>query len=640
MKKLFILAIAVISFNLNAQTKAGVSYKNYFTEASSSFSVNNFPKALEKFKAAYQVDSGNSNINYLLGVCYLHTPMQKAEAETYLERAVKSISPAYKNNDPNEKSAPPIAHFYYGQALHINYSFNGATQQYNYFSKYIPVQDIKLTKMLEKERAITAYAKEMVTAPLTIQILNLGDSINSKFPEYNPVLSADEKMLIYTTKRPNTTGGLKDAAGFYNDDIVVSYKNDNGTWSSPRSISPDINTNGQEACVNLTPDGQTLLIYKNGTGGTNGNIYYSTFDGKGWSVLKDFGPEVNTQYKESHACLSADGNLLFVVSNRPGGFGGKDIYRFVKLPNGKWSKAVNLGPTINTEYDEDGAFLHPDGRTFYFTSKGNITMGGLDIKFTTLNDEYKPGDVSNIGYPINTTDDDAVFFVTSPDSKRSYISSAKPEGLGEKDIYMITMPEAKERPLALFKGRIIAAAGERLPEHILIVVTDKETGEIIGNYRPKSANGSFSTILPPGREYNFSYVSDGNEFYNEDVFVTKDLTYQEIKREVSLEPVAIVGKIKARQNGIILNVIVFDNSKNKKTIPGAKITINENGGGSENFNCNDKGRYDGIILLPEKKYTLIAEADGKKSILNHINITGIKEGKVINHLLYMSVEKN
>jgi len=638
MRKLFAVALLVIAvnFNVKSQIKAGGTYKEYFLEGSYLLLEDNYPMAQDNFQAAYDLDSSSANINYMLGLCYLHSSTQKASAERYLANSIQKVSRTYKTDDHTEKSAPPLAHFYYGKALHINYKFDKATEQYDNFAKYVSAKDKDWKKMLDKEKITCAYAKEWVSAPINVQITNLGDSINSQYPDYSPVLSADERMLIYTTRRPNTTGGLKDITGFYNEDVVASYKDEKGNWSSPHPISANINTGGMEASINLTPDGQTLILYKDGGDGMGGNIYYSTYDGKDWSLLKEFGSDVNTKHWESHACLNHDGNILFFVSDRPGGFGGRDIYRCVKLPNGKWSKALNMGPSINTEYDEDGAFMHPDGITFFFASKGHKSMGGFDIMYATLTEENKFTDVANIGFPINTTDDD-VFYVTSPDGKRGYFSSFKEGGSGEKDIYLVSIPEAKEKPLALFKGQIIPAAGEKLPDDMLINVTDKQTGEIIGIYRPKIVNGTFSTILPPGREYNFSYqTGDGEEFYNEDVFVTNELSYQEIKREVNLEPVKLLGKIRAKQKAIILNAVVFNNSKEKKNIPAAKLTLTEADGSLKNFDANEKGRYDGIELQPEKKYTLFAEVDGKKSLVGEISTVGVKSGKVINQLVYMT----
>lgn len=635
MRKLFACVLLIIAFNSKAQVKAGGSYKEYFQEGSYLLLEDNYSVAQENFDAAYQIDSSSANINYLLGICYLHSPTQKTKAEYFLANAVTQISREYKNDNHLEKAAPPLAHYYYGQALHINYKFDEAIVQFDNFAKFVSAKDKEWKKMLDKQKEECLYAKDLVAAPLNIMITNLGDSINSQYPDYSPVLSADERMLIFTTRRPSTTGGLKDMNGVFNEDVVVSYKDEMGNWSSPQPVSANINSSGMEASINLTPDGQTLIIYKDGGDGMGGNIYYSNFDGKDWSTLKEFGSDVNTKYWESHACLSTDGNLLFFVSDRPGGIGGRDIYRCVKLPNGKWSKALNMGPTINTEYDEDGAFIHPDGRTFFFASKGHKTMGGFDIMFATLSEDNKFTDVSNILYPINTTDDD-IYYIASPDGKRGYFSSAKEGGAGEKDIYMISLPEAREKPLALFKGQIVPAEGEKLPDELMIIVHDKQTGEVIGTYRPKN-NGTFATILPPGREYNFSYQAPiGEEFYNEDIYVTSDLSYTEIKREVNLEPVKLLGKVRAKQKAIILNALVFDNSKNKKIIPGAKLTLQEEGGATQNFDVNANGKYEGIELSVDKKYTMYAEVDGKKSVVSEINTNGVKSGKVINQVVYMT----
>jgi len=638
MRSAYTLICISLSFILLSQNKPA-TYKDYFQEGSYLLLENNLLRAQDNFEIAYKIDSSSANINYMLGICYLSSALQKSKAEYHLAKAIKNISKTYRTDNADEKAAPPLSLFYYSQALHINYKFDEAMAQSEEFKKYIDPKDKEWQKMMEKQRMASVIAKTMVANPINVQITNMGEDINSQYPEYSAVLSADERMIIYTTRRPNTTGGQKTDDDRYYEDIVVSYKDDNDRWSKPVSLSSNINTPGHEASVNLSPDGQTLIVFKNDINSTtpegDGNIYYSTFDGKDWSPLKDFGSNVNTPYWEDHACLSTDGNVLFFSSERPGGYGGKDIYRCIKLPNGKWSKALNMGPVINTEYDEDGAFIHPDGQTFFFASNGPKTMGGYDIMFATLNDENKFSNVTNIGYPINTTDDD-LFYVTSPDGKRGYCSSAKEGGYGEKDIYKITLAETKETFLALFKGQLIPAEGETLPDNLTILVTDKQTNEIIGTYRPKVVNGTFTTILPPGREYNFSYQTEnGEEFYNEDVFVNNDLAYQEIRREVSLEPVKLVGKVKVKQKNIFLNTIVLNNSRGKKNVAGAKITLLENGGAAQTFETKVNGRYDGIELQPEKKYTLTAEAEGKKSQPTEISTVGNKSAKIINQVIYL-----
>lgn len=630
MKKFLLLFFAIIYGSMQAQLPSG-GYKDYFREGNYLLLEENYELALRNFLKAYEIDSSSANINYNVGLCYLKSAIHKADAEAKLAKAINSISKHYKMDDHTEKDAPPMALFYYAQALHINYKFDEAVTYYDKFLVYVE-DDKDWKKEINYYKDQTVYAKQLIAAPISVQITNMGDSINSEWPDFSPVLSADERTMIYTTRRPSGVGGEKTPEGHYFEDIVVSYKDDNGKWSKPVSLSDYVNTNGHEASVSLSADGQTLIVFKDDGG--NGNIYYTQWDGKTWGGLQTFGSDINTKHWEPHACLSVDGNTLFFTSDRPGGKGGRDIYRSVKLPNGKWSKASNLGAGVNTEYDEDSPFLHPDGKMFFFASKGHKTMGGFDLMFSIIDDDGKYSEPINLGHPINTPDDD-VFYSTSPDGKRAYFSSAKDGGYGEKDIYMISIAGVAEKALALFKGQIIAAEGESLPEDLVIIVTDKLTGENIGTYRPKMANGTFAVILPPGKEYNFSYQAPrGEEFYSEDIYVTKELTYQEINKEVNLEPLKMLGKIKVRDKGILMNAIVLNNAKDKKGIDGAIITVTDKNGKVQSFTTNEKGKKDGILLAPDNTYTVLVEYEASKAVAN-VNTTGIKGNKTISQILYI-----
>jgi hypothetical protein len=637
MKKYFLLVIIfLLGFNsIKAQLPSG-SYSDYFKEGIFLIGEENYDMALKNFLEAYKQDSSSANINFNIGFCYLNSSTNKGLAENYLAKSINDISKNYKSDNPNEKSASPLAIVYYGKALHINYKFDEALVQYNNFLN-IYAKDNANKEDVAFLKSQNEYAKEIVATPINVKIENLGDSINSTYPDFSPVLSADESTLIYTTRRNTTTGGERTSDGQYYEDIVMSYKDAKGVWSSPKSIGQFINTVGTEGSVNLTPDGQTLIVYQDLGNGTGGDVFFSNWDGREWSSLQSFGSDINSKYWESHACLSADNNTLYFVSNRPGGYGGRDIYRCVKLPNGAWSKALNVGPTINTKYDEDGPFIHPDGYTLMFASNGHKSMGGFDIFFTTIEEDKKFAEPVNMGFPINTTDDD-VFFVTSPDGKRGYFSSAKDGGLGEKDIYVMSIPDAKEKPLVLFKGAIIPVAGQKLPDDILIVVTNKETGEVVGNYRPKE-NGTFATILAPNRNYNFSYQIKGKEFYNEDIYVSSDLAYQEIKKEINLDPVSLLGSLNTKQNGITLTTVVLNNARDKKPISNAKIILTEKGGEDTNFTVAENGKKEGTLLAYDKQYTIVAEVDGKKTKVISFNTVGIKGNKSITQLLYLDDTK-
>ncbi|HEU4719372.1 MAG TPA: hypothetical protein VFU15_16120, partial [Bacteroidia bacterium] len=387
----------------------------------------NWPMALSYFQEAYKVDSTNANINYKIGICYLHSASEKANSLKYLRVAAKGISRNYDPYDAKSKKAPENTYYYLAQSYHYNYQFDSAISFFETYKAILGNRDPETTKDIDTRIGWANNAKEFMASPLPVTITNLGDSINTQYPDYSPVISIDENTIIFTSRR----SGDKGIDGQYYEDILIADKKDDGTWGAAHPISPYINTPTNEASISLSADGQTLFIYKDDNGG---DIYQSTQMNGQWMTPVPMGGDINSKYWETHACLSADGNTLYFVSDRPGGFGGRDIYRVVKLPNGKWSKALNLGPTVNTPEDEDAPFIHPDQKTLFFSSKGHKSMGGFDIFFTSLNDSGKWAEPINVGYPINTPDDD-IFYVTSPDGKRAYFSSVRQGGYGEKDIY-------------------------------------------------------------------------------------------------------------------------------------------------------------------------------------------------------------
>ena len=252
------------------------------------------------------------------------------------------------------------------------------------------------------------------------------------------------------------------------------------------------------------------------------------------------GSDVNTKAWETHCALTADGNTLYFVSDRKDGVGGRDLYRVVKLPTGEWSKAQNLGGVVNTPYDEDGVFIHPNGRTLYFSSKGHNSMGGFDIFTSELGDDGTWSKPENIGAPLNTVDDE-VFFVTTADGRRGYFSSDKNGGYGEKDIYFVDFPENMEAEgLTVLKGFIIPPPGETLPPSTILYVTDKTTGEV-KTYKPRQRDGVYVAILPPCKEYNLDYRVNDKTVHTEDIFVECESAYQEINKEIYLNPVSLAG---------------------------------------------------------------------------------------------------
>lgn len=547
--KLFLSFLFVGLINSFAQYVEVQDASKAFTKANNLMLNQNYQQAIKLLVLADSLDPNNANINFKLGFCYLNSLNGKKKAEAHFAKAIQTISPKYKENTYKERGAPSIAWFYLGQAYHFNNKFDQAIEAFNKFREYIDTKDLNLASEINRQIEFCINGKMLSEAPVAIEVKNLGKNINSAFPEYAPVISADESVLIFTSRRNNSTGGkIAEDGGFY-EDIYISY-NHNGEWIEPQSIGTNINTPGHEATIGLSVDGQQLFIYKDDNG--DGNIYYSKLDGDTWQVPVKLSDNVNSKSWESHATISSDGNTLYFTSDRKGGFGGRDIYFSRKLPNGQWGLPINMGPKINTPYDEEGPFIHPDNRTLFFSSKGHNSMGGFDVFISIKDDNGNWSPAMNMGYPLNSSDDD-VFYVLSADGKRAYYSSFKEDGYGEKDLYMASFIEFKEKPLALIKGTVKDAYGNT-PKDLVIVVTDNETGEVVGTYIPNSKTGNYLFILPPGANYNISYEAEGYLFKSENIEIPDNANYFQVNKAIELEAIQIGSKI-------VLNNIFFDFNK-------------------------------------------------------------------------------
>ncbi|MBN8702435.1 MAG: PD40 domain-containing protein [Bacteroidetes bacterium] len=535
----YLLFFLLISIVVTAQPK---TYKDYFVEANYLILEDNYKKALDNFLFAYDLDSTGANINYNIGQCYLKTSAQKKNALYYLQQAVAmGVTENYNPLDYKEKNAPVTVYYYLGRAYHLNGLYDKAIENFEKYKSYLKQpKNAALIKDTDHQIEMCKNAKELIAMPTRIKITNLGDSINSEFPEYSPVVSADESMLIYTSRRPGSTGGEIGVDDQFYEDIYVSVKGKDDRWSTPVSIGESINTNGHEATISLSADGMQLFIYKDDNG--DGNIYVSNLLGDTWSSPVKMGSDINSTYWEPSICVTPDGNTLYFVSDRKGGLGGRDIYRCVRLPNGEWSKALNLGPSINTEYDEDGPFIHPDRVTLFFSSKGHKSMGGFDLFYATKTDSGWTSP-TNLLPPINTPDDD-IFYMASTDGRRAYFSSLREDGFGDKDIYMLELEDApKVDPVALVIGRLVADQGSTLPNNIDIRVVNTETNEQ-ALFKANIKSGKYVLPLVPGKSYNVSYKVGDAEFYNETINVPTGTDYQEIQKELLLDPVNLKGVMK------------------------------------------------------------------------------------------------
>ncbi len=523
-------------------------YERKFDRAEILFRNGNFTDALKMYLDLYHLDSANYNVSYKIGVCYMKAGKgnNPAEAAKYLQRAVKGVAKDFDEENKKERRAPVASYKLLADAYHLNYKFDDAIITYQQYKK-LAKPDKQTVKDLDRKIMMCATGKELMACAADVKIVNLGKSINSSYPDYSPRLSADQSTMIFTSRRPENTGGRTYDGGQYFEDIYIATKKGN-EWVS-KNMGWPINTVGNEAAIGISADGQEILIYKDDMG--DGNIYSSHLDGDKWTTPVKLNSHINSDHWEPSAFLSADGKTLYFVSDRPGGYGGTDIYKSKRTSSGDWGKAENLGPTVNSPYDEHSPYIHPDGVTLFFSSKGHKTMGGYDVFSTqTLpSNENIWLEPKNVGYPINTPGDDA-FYMVSTDKQSAYYSTLKDDAIGEKDIYMVTFPDTKPVPLSLIKGTVLDSAN-RAAKNVIITVTNNETNEIEGVYHANSKTGQYLFVLTPGKSHNISYEADGRLFYSENTFVGASNKYSENVRDVKLSDLAVGSKV-------VLNNIFFD----------------------------------------------------------------------------------
>jgi len=398
---------------------------------------------------------------------------------------------------------------------------------------------IRLTKLSETEIKFLTPKKN---DSLIITIKNLGENINSPFDEYAPVISADDSMLIFTSKQPIGKIDITKKQQKMENIYVSYYDAINKEWTKAKMLISAVNQYGRNnSAIALSNDGQRMLLYK---GTPDGNIYSSILKGVEWSEPIKLSVPINSDKHESSASISPDGRTIYFVSDRKHGIGGKDIWFCNQDRSGQYGKAINMGTTINTTEDEEGVFIHPDGKTLYFSSKGHNSKGGYDVFKSVLINGNWSAPVS-MGDAINTKGND-LFFVLSADGKKGYYSSTRNEGLGGKDIYEITFsyPENQnnESRLTIFKGVVIDYdTFETLESDIEI--TDNDKNEVITSIKSNSVSGKFLMSLPAGKNYGITVKKEGYLFYSENFNIPDSAAFRKIDKHVPLQKLNIGNKI-------------------------------------------------------------------------------------------------
>lgn len=497
--------------NVNKQIKAKFEEANYY------FQYDNFHLALPVFYDILKLDSTNIEAIYKTAICIYNSKRNKQESYKYFETSQANYKESW---------------FYLGMLNHDNELFDIAL---NNFRKYKNWDNIKKYSNEEVEYFMNkcVYAKEMIFSKINVNFQVLGDSINTIYQDYATVILPDESLMYFTSRRSGGTSDLKDPLGEFFEDIYVS-QNKLGKWTSPTLLTEPVNTQLHDACVTISSDGTELYIYRTNADLLGGDIYLSKNIAGKWSIPEKIKADIN--FKNSwtpSASISPENNYIYISSNREGGFGGKDIYRVTKLPNGNWSLAENLGSVVNTPYDDDAPFIHPDGKTLFFSSKGHRGMGGYDIFKTTINDNGTLTSPENIGYPLNSVRDD-IYYVSTTDGKRGYFSSNRKGGIGETDIYSVDLLENPSNYI-LLKGTVNTNDPIFAPVKATISIFDFQTNELHGIYKTNSESGKYLMVLLPKRKYKMVVEAEGFNSVTEEIDMTKKLRIEDIFKNITLQ---------------------------------------------------------------------------------------------------------
>jgi len=481
----------------------------------------------EVYVLAATADPENLKANFEAGHYHLKTIGKDLAAQYFMK---------IYERDPNYRFD---LEFWIGQSYQYGLEFDKAIDFYNRYKQRMAQKpnyqgkDKVAADVVERGLFECQNGKEYLANPKNYSIVNIGSEINSEWDDYAPVLNENEDEIVFTTRRRD--GNLNQNVADDNkpwEDIFFAKKS-GGQWLAATNIGSNVNSQFHDSNLALSADGSTLFIFKDENGG---DIFYCDRNPDGtWADPISLPGIINSSYEEKSVSISKDEKTLYFSSNRPGGYGGLDIYKAMKDTKGEWSNVKNMGPKINSEADDDGPFIDYDGKTLYFSTKGRKGMGGYDI-FKSIFDEATTewSEPENLGYPINTPDNDS-FYVTTKDGKRAYYSSVREDAVGYDDIYMITIPDqpvaTTKDPEPVITDPVVEEPKKQLvPLRYVVQVVDAEGRQpldakvklqglrdnIVVGANTKET-GTIEFKVSEAKEYRLSVEAEGFMFVNQTV---------------------------------------------------------------------------------------------------------------------------
>lgn len=423
MKKL-VLVLIIISAGLVCRSQDNIRLQEAFYDAEYFLMRGDYADALPYYQGIHAAMPENASIAFRLGLCYLNIEGSKNLAIEYLEKASQKLTGKYREGSLRQSEAPYEALFFLGDAYRINYMFEKAKDAYNRYRQTLLSTDLPNLMFIDQQIAACNNAPAIMATPVKFTVEEVDDIINDVNDNFFPVVSPDGKSIAYMTSMK-----------FY--DAIMYSRFVRNEWTPPVNITPELQSDGDHYVSCLANGNTVMLLSKDDN--INSDIWMSTYEGTRWEPARKLKKEINTKYWEAHGFITEDGSTLIFASDRPGGFGGLDLYVSKLGADGEWGTPVNIGPEINTPFNEDRPFLTNSGKMLFFASQGHHNMGGYDIFHSEMQYNGLWSTPRNLGYPLNNPDDN-IFFCPAENGKAGYMSmTGRDGGAGRADIYLIRL---------------------------------------------------------------------------------------------------------------------------------------------------------------------------------------------------------
>ncbi|MCE3227831.1 MAG: outer membrane protein [Bacteroidetes bacterium] len=568
-KSIFLTAVLLLCFafssSLKAQSKAELEEQAY-----AALNDRDFATAYTLFDKLNSKYPKEFDYKFKLGLSCLNYPEKKARAiEVFM--------------DVKKESKGPEGDYYLGKAYHVNYKFDDAIPLLESYVAARANTKNKEEKELVKDAEIILSncknGKLLVDTKVIADIKNIGPPVNTDEDEYVPAITTDESIIVFTYRGKKSIGGKLSTElkpdpidGQYHEDVYISRKKADSTWTEPMSIG-SVNGKGNDAAISISPDGQLLFIFAS-TDKNEGDILVSKLEGNEFSKPEPLNKNINTESWEGSCSISADGRTLYFASERPGGVGGRDIWMSEKDASGDWGPAKNLGPKVNTTTDDDAPFIHPDGITLFYSSKGHQSIGGYDIMFSVKRDNEWT-EPKSMGLPLNTTEDDRYYVINSRGDKGFFSSNrAGSGGLGKQDIYMVTPGILGDKPvIALLKGVVY---GDDKPVEAKIEVLKIVQKENIGPFYSNNTTGKYLMALSPGFVYRIKVVANGFDPIEEDLDIESLNKYMETNKDFYLYTPGRTGTTTATPTTVATTDTTTPTNTTTTTPTNTSVAVNTN----------------------------------------------------------------